>query len=318
MREDEKLIVEMMVSELYFLKKYDQGKIAKKLGYSRATISRLLKRALEDGIVEVKIKNPLKEAVEIENALKVRYSLEKVVVVRGRYKNPQLLRKIIGVAAAKLAGSILKVGDVVGVSCGRTLYEMMNSLSRFSKRLNIKVVPLLGGLGMEQPTYQINEITRTFAENFGGRSITFDIPILVEKKEVRDLLLRERGVREVVEHWNSLDIVFIAIGSPAYASPILTPKYYKEEEIKELRHLNAIGEICGRFFDENGNEYKLDTNQRLISIDFNCLKKVPRRIGIGGGLIKASGIRGALLKGLINMLVTDEETAKNILKVESK
>jgi len=314
MKKDEQLILEMKASELYFLKGYDQGKIGKVLGCSRATISRLLKKAIEDGIVEVRIKNPFNEAMEIEKALRKKYLLKKVIVVRGKYENSNLLRKAIGAAAAELASTILKTGDVVGISCGRTLYEMTNSLPRFSKKLDIEVIPLLGGLGMVQPEHQVNELSRMFAESFGGRSKVFDVPILISKKEMRDLLLEEKGVKEVIESWDRLDIVFVAIGSPASSSPILTTKYRSWEEIQQLIQLDAVGDICGRFFDKNGSECKVEANQRLISIDFERLKKVPLRVGIGGGKEKIAGIRGALLKGLINILVTDEETAKGILE----
>ncbi|MDI3547804.1 MAG: hypothetical protein PWR10_1456 [Halanaerobiales bacterium] len=311
----EQLMFQMKVSELYFLEGYDQQKIGKVLGCSTSTVSRALKSARQNGIVEVRIKNPLKEARDIANKLKEKYSLKKVIVVRGIYSEPQTFRKAIGIAAAELAGNILEDGHIVGISSGRTIYEMIKSLHLFSKDLDIEVIPLLGGMGIVETKFQINELSRMFANNFSGKSKVLNVPIVVKEKKTHDLLMEEKGTKEITNIWKKLDIVFVAIGPPASVLPPLISNYSnlsKDEE--NLIQSNAVGDICGRFFDKDGNECKTNVSQRIISIDFKLLKKVPCRVGIAGGKEKVDGIRGALSKGLINILVTDEETAKSVLR----
>lgn len=312
----ERLLLEMKVSELKYLKGYDQGKIGQILGCSRATISRLLKSAIEDGILEIRIRNPLGKVTELEEILKKKYCLKKVVVARGIYKDPLILRKAIGLAAAELASNIIQKNNIVGISCGRTIYEMISSLPQFRKELNIEVVPLSGGLGMNQTELQNNILSEKVAEYLGGKSKVLDVPVIVNNKETYNLLLKEKGVQEIIASWEKLDIVFIGIGPPVASSPALTTKYFISEEMKRNIKLKAVGDVCARFFDKKGEECEKHPKYNLMSINFKNLKKVPLRVGMAGGKNKIAAIKAALNKGLINILVTEEKTAKEILREE--
>lgn len=308
------LLLEMKACNLKFIKGYSQIEIAKKLNCSPATVSRLLKSAIKDEIIEVRIKNPLKKVIELGNLLKGKYHLKEVVVVRGKYKNSKMLRKAIGIAAAELASNLIKKNDIVGISCGRTIYEMADVLSQFRKELNIKAIPLLGGLGKEGIEFQVNGICKLFADNFAGTTKILDVPVIIINRDTRDMLLEEKGVQDVVKYWDKLDIAFVSIGPPASSSLTITTKYCISEKIKKLIMSKAVGDICARFFDKDGNEYKEELEYNLISIDFEKLKKTPYRVGIAGGKDKIIGIKAVLSTHIINILVTDEETARNILK----
>lgn len=312
--EYEQIILEIKVSELYFLKGYDQGEIGKILGCSRSKVSRLLTKAIEDGVVEVKIKNPMEKAKKLEDKLKKQFSLKHIVVVSGNYNAANLHRKALGVAAAELADKIIKKNDIIGICSGRTIYGMINSLANLNKRLGIEVIPLLGGMGLVEKEYQINELCRKFAQYLGGTSKLLDAPLVVKSKKTYDLLLEEKGIKEVIESWERMTKVFVTIGSPASISPLTHNYSDLEKEEQQLLKTDAVGDICGRFIDKEGNECETSVSQRIIGITFDELKRVPVRVGIGGGKNKLGGIKGVLAKGIINALVTDEETAKSILE----
>ena len=63
----------------------------------------------------------------------------------------------------------------------------------------------------------------------------------------------------------------------------------------------AVGDVCGRFIDQHGNECQTSLSQKIIGIIFEQLMKVPMRIGIGGNS-KVPAVKGVLTKGLINVL----------------
>ena len=54
-------------------------------------------------------------------------------------------------------------------------------------------------------------------------------------------------------------------------------------------------------------------NDRVIGIDLQQLRRVPRAIGVAGGSRKTAAIRAALLGGWINCLITDRLTAQRLL-----
>lgn len=79
-----------------------------------------------------------------------------------------------------------------------------------------------------------------------------------------------------------------------------------------------MGDICLRFYDENGREVRDPSGNRVIGIDLNTFGHVPRAVGIAGGKRKYAAILGALRGKHINILITDQYTAAKLVKTESQ
>ena len=87
-----------------------------------------------------------------------------------------------------------------------------------------------------------------------------------------------------------------------------------EKEIKVIRESGVVGDIASNYFKLDGTPYKDEFLDRIITIKIEDLQKIPIRIGIAGGSAKVNAIKGALNSNLINFLVTDNLTAKLIVK----
>ena len=119
------------------------------------------------------------------------------------------------------------------------------------------------------------------------------------------------------KHWRlaeRADLAIVGIGVPdrdtvLYQSQILTDK-----EIEELRALGAVGDIALRFFDRDGRPIDHPINDRIIGLDLAQMKRIPRVLGISGGAGKFEVIRGALRGHLIDVLITDDATAEQLLQ----
>jgi DNA-binding transcriptional regulator LsrR (DeoR family) len=57
--------------------------------------------------------------------------------------------------------------------------------------------------------------------------------------------------------------------------------------------------------------------QRMITIDLDDLKRIPVVAGIAGGRHKVQSILGALRTGYLNTLITDEDTARRVVKANA-
>jgi DNA-binding transcriptional regulator LsrR (DeoR family) len=86
-----------------------------------------------------------------------------------------------------------------------------------------------------------------------------------------------------------------------------------EAEFAELQACGAVGDIALRFFDANGQPVQHEIFDRMIGLDLDQIRKIPRVIGAAGGEAKVEVIRAALRGKLINVLVTDERTAVNLV-----
>jgi DNA-binding transcriptional regulator LsrR (DeoR family) len=76
----------------------------------------------------------------------------------------------------------------------------------------------------------------------------------------------------------------------------------------------AVGDVCLRFFDAEGDLIESSVNDRLVGISYEVLKRIPRRIGVAGGAEKHDAIRGAILGGWANILITDLDEAMRLIE----
>jgi DNA-binding transcriptional regulator LsrR (DeoR family) len=77
-----------------------------------------------------------------------------------------------------------------------------------------------------------------------------------------------------------------------------------------------VGDIALRFFDENGQPIISDLNDRVVGITLDQLQKIDEVVAVTGGPEKVLAIRGALRGGYLDVLITDQATAKTLISDE--
>ena len=127
-----------------------------------------------------------------------------------------------------------------------------------------------------------------------------------------------RGIRETIEMGKKADIALVGIGttetdySSFYLSGLL-----RDEELSAIRGKGVVGDVAGNYFCKDGTAYMDSFLSRMITIRLEDLIRIPVRIGIAGGPGKVEAIRGALSSRLVNSLVTDSITARQVLEGNS-
>jgi DNA-binding transcriptional regulator LsrR (DeoR family) len=139
-------------------------------------------------------------------------------------------------------------------------------------------------------------------------------PGVVASGTVRDALLDDEYVAEIVAAWRSLTVLLVGIGS-LEPSPLLkdSGNTVSPEEMESLRHSSAVGDVCLRFFDEHGELVTSSLNGRVVGISVDELRAVPRKVGVAGGPRKHRAIRAAALGGWIDVLITDVTTGEYLV-----
>ena len=95
---------------------------------------------------------------------------------------------------------------------------------------------------------------------------------------------------------------------------MLLTQYFTNTHLIQMEQQGVVGDICSRFFDKDGVLCDWDINERLVGISLDQLHKAKNVIGVAGGTVKTAAILAALRGGHLDMLVTDEQTAKAILR----
>ena len=91
---------------------------------------------------------------------------------------------------------------------------------------------------------------------------------------------------------------------------------FSSQELETVRKLGGVGDICLRFFDDTGHRIATPLDERVIGMDLDQLRQLPKSVGVAAGERKVAAIRGALAGRYINCLITDRATAEQLLDDE--
>jgi DNA-binding transcriptional regulator LsrR (DeoR family) len=300
------------VARMYHEKGVRQPQIATGLNLSQPRVSRLLKQAVELGIVRTVVTMPGGVHGELEDKIQDRYGLRDVVVVDTTSEAD--LMPVLGSAAAAYLDATLIGGHVVGISSwSETLINAVDRMPRKSRTVVDRVVQILGGLGDQAAQVQATRLTARFAEATGGMPVFLPAPGVVGSTGTRRAILGDPTVKEVTDNWAELTDAVVGIGS-LDPSPLLQRcgNAITDKEQEQLRRLGAVGDVCFRYFDADGKPLASKFDRRVIGITPAQLLAVPRRIGVAGGARKFEAIRAACRGGWVNVLITDLALARRL------
>jgi DNA-binding transcriptional regulator LsrR (DeoR family) len=302
----------LRAARLYYEDYLTQQQVADELGISRPTVSRLLTQARREGIVQITIKDPFARSEELETQLVQTFNMKRAVLVAGEGLSGELLRRRLGFATAEYLQQTLHEGNKLGIGWGRTLYAVVEALD-VRQRLGIQVVPLIGGLGQISSSFQVNDLARRLAEGFGGTWQPFYVPAFVADPVALEALLHVADVESVLQSWPQVDTALVGVGHFAsqQQSSMLFSSYIAEDVLRKLEMCGAVGDLCGRFFDAQGQQCFVERG--VIGISLEQLRALQHVIGVAGGAEKVAAILGALRGGYVNVLVTDTVTAQAVL-----
>lgn len=318
--DDDDLTVIAEIARMYYIEGMTQLEIAELLYFSKAKVSRALQTAREKNIIEFRINYPLKRSMKLENELKRFYNLEEVLVVSSLQdrQNEDISIKRIGELAADYLDELLKDGDSIGLSWGRTISQTVKQLNPSSPR-RIEVVQLVGN---SRETYKqnmssdITSLVHTMANAFHGTCSLLYAPMYIHSDLVREELLREDIIRKAIDKICKVDYVLTGIADVSQRKYAGTWAGYLTDEKKlDLIKKGAVGYLCGYFFDKNGNLVSDPINSKIVGIPFEKVKQGPKVIAVAGGVDKTFAIHAAIKGGLIDCLITDSRIAEKLLTI---
>lgn len=302
------------VARMYHELGIRQPRIAADLHISQSRVSRLLTQATELGIVRTTVSLPAGVYTQLEEQLRAAYDLLDCIVVDTDGSSGDVV-PALGAAGAAYLNDTLFGRDRVGISSwSATLLATVEAM-RPGTRLDVEAVTqLVGGIGAPQVQVDATRMLDRFATVTNARPIFLPTPGLVSDPALRRALIRDPAVLTAHQAWQELTVALVGIGS-VQPSPLLqrSGNAIDATTQTDMKSLGAVGDVCLRFFDDDGALVNSPLDERVLGISPEVLKKVPRRIGIAGGANKLTAIRAALRGGWVNTLVTDLATARNLL-----
>jgi DNA-binding transcriptional regulator LsrR (DeoR family) len=305
----------LRAAHLYYMQDLTMDAIAKELGTSRSSVSRLLSHARDSGLVEITIHSPLDSPSRFEHDILDAYGVTAhVVPVPDHVTDVDRLERVV-LSAARILGRFVDSNQTIGVAWGST----MGALSRHlvPKPAHNTEIVQLNGAGNVRTTGIVyaSEILRRFGDAFGAHVQQFPVPAFFDDPATKEAFWRERSTRRLLALQARLDLAVFGLGSPFAEVPshVYQGGYLERADYEALSRDGAIGDVATVFYRADGSTDGIALNERATGPDFAVLRRAPRRICVVSGRAKLPSLRGALAAGLITDLIVDESTARALI-----
>lgn len=299
------------VSRLYYESQYSQNQIAESLNISRPTVSKLLNYAREHGFVTIQINDPTDISGDLSVALKDKYNLDNVIIAYAPLNNDDEIKKHIGRVAAEYLNNIVKDNDVIGISWGTTMYSIATQLVE-KKLKGVQVVQLKGGLSHTHISTYASEVNKLFTNAFHADGRSLPLPLIFDTPELKKITAEDSHINQIIQLGKQANIAVFSTGTVKDDALLFRLGYFNKEEIECIQE-HAVGDVCSRFFNENGEICDEKINSRIVGIELEELKKKERTILVAGGERKVDALHVALSSKIANTLVIDQFTAELLL-----
>ncbi|MGM0215804.1 sugar-binding transcriptional regulator [Enterococcus sp. AZ109] len=291
---------------LYYEDEITQSEIAKLLNISRPTVASLLHEAKEKGIVKITIQHNELGLLKLQEKLKENYHLQNVRIASRTQKD---LKVAAGKLCVELVEPLLSSIEKLGIGWGSTLFEYVQQANLLDLH-QLKIIPLIGGIGLSEVRINSNHLAFVLSEKYHAEVSYFYAPAIADTLAVKSALMETSLVKEILDEGKQVDFAILGVSDPVRSSTYKKLKYISQEEAELLKSQQAIGDIGSTIFDSQGKPLTKGFSQRLLGIELEDIKNIPRVLITATGKEKAESVKTLLDMNFITDLVVDEEIAE--------
>jgi DNA-binding transcriptional regulator LsrR (DeoR family) len=305
-------------ARLYYEHELTQAEIGQRLRLSRQKVQRLLSQAREEGVVQISIRPVMGTLADLEKAIEQKFGLREAVIVEtAAYEDQPTVAREVGVGAAEYLLRVVQPDDKIVVSWGGSLLAMVNAIAAGPRRddlSNVTVIQGLGGLGDPNNEIHASDLTRRLARALNGPALLLAAPGAAGSRVARDAFYDDPYVSQTLQAATAAEMMFTGIGAPRPDSILVREGHIVTwPELAALMEQGAVGDVNLRYFDEGGQKIFSNLDERVIGLDLEQMQRINLVVGVAGGLAKFKAIQAALKGRLVDVLVTDQVTAQQLL-----
>ena len=335
-------------ASMYYVQGETMEVIAHHLRVSRSTVSRLLARARQEGVVRVTLVQP-GGAGSLEGRMTQAFGVRThIVPVREGTTEIHRLQQVASVAAAHMVdliealaeqagnggpqvqdpagsggeGSVQGRGSggvVVGVAWGTTMSEVSAALPSRSVP-GLTVVQLNGASDPVREGPSAGEVLSRMRLSLGARTISFPVPAFFDHVATREAMWSERSVKRVLAVTCRASLAVFGVGALDALNGALPSQVYEGGHLTArdqavLRRQNVVGDVCTVLLRSDGSWRDVTLNARATGPTPAQLSRIPRRLCVAAGTGKARALLAALRARTATDLIVDDATARAVLEL---
>ena len=308
----------LRVAKYYYLDEMSQQEIAQKENIHRSQISRILKAARELGYVQIRICTPESDVADtLATQLKALLGLKEISVTPAVAANADP-KETLYFFAARYLEKLLPQCKRIGIGVGQTLYKVAEQLTPQKVKERPDFFSVAGFSGTDNPYLQASIILDNFARPFQGYCHYNNFSICTSCARMSPLEITR--FQELQAAYQKIDTVVLSIGGPFSKSYPYLEEFSlavsKSEVLQALQRPH--GNLLGHVFNDEYECLQLPQGYCITSMGLQDLEAAPNVICIAGGQQKVEAIISAAKQHYINVLITDETTALQMLHTLKK
>lgn len=296
------------VAWYYYIEGYTQQEIGEYLSIPRLRVNRLLDKARKAGIIQFSVREGDSKRMIVERELITQFGLKDAFVVPSPI-NEQDINESVAQAAAMYIHERLNKSGYINMGYGDTSSRILNHLANICE-FPVNVVSLTGGVNYYLPN--------TRSSIFNAKLYLTPAPLLMASEDIVKAMEQEPSVKQIRHMATLAQMSIVGIGGVDSNATLLTNGTLNHSDVLLLSMQGAVGDMLCHFIDKDGNVIQSSLERRLMSTPLEQLKEMSNSIGVAGGSTKSEAILAALKGNYLDVLITDETTATNVLRLKNQ
>lgn len=296
------------VAWYYYIEGYTQQEIGEYLSIPRLRVNRLLDKARKAGIIQFSVREGDSKRMIVERELITQFGLKDAFVVPSPI-NEQDINESVAQAAAMYIHERLDKSGYINMGYGDTSSRILNHLANICE-FPVNVVSLTGGVNYYLPN--------TRSSIFNAKLYLTPAPLLMASEDIVKAMEQEPSVKQIRHMATLAQMSIVGIGGVDSNATLLTNGTLNHSDVLLLSMQGAVGDMLCHFIDKDGNVIQSSLERRLMSTPLEQLKEMSNSIGVAGGSTKSEAILAALKGNYLDVLITDEATATNVLRLKNQ
>ena len=303
------------VARLYYEAHLTQAQIGERMHLARPTVSKLLTHAHRRGFVHIEVRDPREHDELVIRHLTERYDLDEVRLLATTHHLPGQMRLALAAQGADLLSSLVRDGDVIAAQTSQLLGDIARALPATKSR-SIRLLQMCRSLAEVASGREDTAALSLAAGALGGTAHAQALPLLAESVHEANLLRAAPQAAELLTELSTARIAVFTATPFSRLLPLLERLDLTEAETRTLQR-HAVGELCSHLIDSEGSICLPDLNNRTLGISLSDLRHLKHKVLVAAGRDCAPVVRAALNAGYVNRLVTDVDTARGVLRLDS-
>ena len=223
----------LRLARLYYVEGVSQNQLAEREGISKATVSRMLSLARENGFVTVTVNDGLRDANVLANQLRDIYPDVQFTVVPTSHNDRTEILDKVALATAHYLDNLVKNGDIIGFGGS----EILNMIAKYLTPKDVRDVVALSLTGIiVNPNYEsIAYQTGVKLANAYQTDANFlPLPIIFDDIAAKELVEKEGLIRHLEKLGRLANIALISLDSIEDSSFLNQMNYFKDEQKRKI------------------------------------------------------------------------------------